>query len=93
MLIVEKLYKLSDFTPSPDGNYLNSTLIYTVNITNLYNAVAALTNLTAKDLIMFNNLPNFTPPNIYITFGQWQNLSYLFDTYIGNQCVQEYPKF
>ena len=91
MLIVEKLYKLSDFTPSPDGNYLHSTIRSTPNFQKLYNALKLLTNMTTKDYTIFLTLLDPIYKSHLLSYENWQNLSWLFDHYIGNKPINELP--
>jgi hypothetical protein len=81
MLIVEKLYKPSDFPI--DG---------TTNLRLIYIAIFNLTNMIPNDVTAFGEIQEPIVGIPYQLYTDWVELMYLFDTYIGNQCLFEYPK-
>ena len=76
MLIADRLYKKKEFP-----------LIPTKNMNDLAKAVKASQYASSGDIAFCNLIINAYANQATIEFYQWEKLSYLFDTYIGNQCL------
>jgi hypothetical protein len=93
MVIADKQYKISDFTtttPSIDSSYYH---LITPNMYDMWNALKLVTNMTVKDSITFYNLSNLFMFDTNIYWPDWCDFSYLFDTYLGNEPLLNFPKF
>jgi hypothetical protein len=81
MLIVQKLYKPSDFPVTP-----------TPNLTAIWAAINNIKNWVPKDYDDWQAIKSTDPRLCCSTFENWCELMFLFDTYIGNTTLFELNK-
>jgi|GEM_PF-6793906 hypothetical protein len=76
MLICDKIYFPSAFP-----------MLSTQNMSDMYQAINNVTPFPPKLKTLLLSLPEFTPGVTIVTYANYNDLLYLFDTLVGNECI------
>jgi hypothetical protein len=76
MLICDKIYFPSAFP-----------MLATQNMSDMYQAIKNVTPFPTKLKTLLLSLPEFSPGVSKVTYTNYNDLMYLFDTLVGNECI------